>query len=131
MINGSEDERRTIRVVVADDHDALRRALLALLRAEPDLEVVGEATDGQEAVELALLTKPDVVLMDVSMPHCNGVEATRGMRAELPEVRVVGLSMYGGESMASLMIEAGAAAYLPKDAPYEAVVAAIRGESFP
>jgi len=104
--------------------------LLQLLRAEPDLEVVGEASDGQEAVELALLTRPDVVLMDVSMPHCNGVEATRGMRAELPDVRVVGLSMYAGEAMAALMIEAGAAAYLPKDAPFEAVVAAIRGDSY-
>jgi DNA-binding NarL/FixJ family response regulator len=122
---------RKIRVVVADDHDVLRKALLQLLAAESDVEVVGEATDGQEAVELALQTRPDVVLMDVSMPHCNGVEATRGMRAELPGVRVVGLSMFAGEGMASLMIQAGAAAYLPKEAPFEQVIAAIRGEPGP
>jgi DNA-binding NarL/FixJ family response regulator len=65
--------------------------------------------------------------MDLWMPHCNGVDATRAMQAELPEVRVVGLSMYSGNAMAELMLRAGAAVYLPKDAPYEELVAAIRG----
>lgn len=115
-----------IRVLLADDHKILRQGLARLLESEPDIEVVGEAEDGQTAVEMAIETQPDVVVMDVSMPHCNGIDATRGMTAEVPHARVIALSMYEGEGWASKLRAAGAAAYLPKDAAIDHLVSTIR-----
>ncbi len=115
-----------IRVLLADDHKILRQGLVRLLESEPDIEVVGEAADGQAAVELALETQPDVVVMDVSMPFCNGIDATRGMMTELPQTRVIALSMYEGEGWETKLREAGAAAYLPKDAAIDHLVSTIR-----
>jgi len=115
-----------IRVLLADDHKILRQGLVRLLESEPDIEVVGEAADGQAAVELAIETQPDVVVMDVSMPHCNGIDATRGLMTEVPHTRVIALSMYEGEGWAAKLREAGAAAYLPKDAAVERLVSTIR-----
>lgn len=118
---------RTIRVLVADDHAILREGLITLLAEEPQIEVVAEACDGQEAVELALAMHPDVVLMDVTMPLLSGIEATRRIAAELPDVRVIGLSMHQEQDMATAMHEAGAVAYLRKGDSSDNVIAAIRG----
>ena len=115
-----------IRVLLADDHKILRQGLVRLLENEPDIEVIAEASDGQSAVELAIEMQPDVVVMDVSMPHCNGIDATRGLIAEAPHARVIALSMYEGEGWAAKLREAGAAAYLRKDAAIDHLVSTIR-----
>jgi PAS domain S-box-containing protein len=115
-----------IRVLLADDQKILREGLSALLRDQPDLEIVGEAADGAEAVALALAVRPHVVVMDASMPQLNGIEATRRLRTELPGVQVIGLSMYSEHEMAAAMRQAGAAAYLTKDGPVEMLAAEIR-----
>lgn len=115
-----------IRILLADDHKILREGLAGLLRDQPDFEVVSEASDGQMAVELARETEPDVIIMDVSMPRLNGVEATRIIAAEMPQVRVIGLSMHAQEDMAGAMRRAGAVGYVTKGAPSEILTAAIR-----
>jgi PAS domain S-box-containing protein len=114
-----------IRVLIADDHRIFRQGLIALLRAEGGLDVVGEAADGAEAVELARTLRPDVIIMDVAMPNLNGVEATRQIVAELPGLRIIGLSMHEDETIAASMREAGAVAFLTKGGPSDALIAAI------
>ena len=116
-----------IRVLLADDHKVVREGIKLVLAARTGIEVVGEAADGEEAVELALTLRPDVVVMDVFMPRMNGVEATRRIVEQLPGIRVIGLSMHQGEEMAESMRRAGAMSYLSKDGPTEALVATIRG----
>jgi len=115
-----------IRVLVADDHKIVRQGLVGMLDSERDIVVVAEAQDGQEAVALARSARPDVVVMDVSMPRLNGVDATRRITEEVPGVKVIGLSMHEEQDMARGMLAAGAAAYLRKDGPLDALVAAIR-----
>jgi CheY-like chemotaxis protein len=117
----------TVRVLLADDHKILREGLASLLGGIRGIEIIGEAEDGLQAVELALELKPDVVVMDVTMPRLNGVEATRRIMKALPGVRVIGLSMHSEADMAYPMREAGASAYLTKGGPAGALVDAIRG----
>ena len=119
---------RKIRVLLADDHAVLRAGMTSLLNDEPDIEVVGEACDGQMAVELALDLQPDVILMDVTMPRLNGIEATRRIIARLPYARIIGLSMHEQESMGAAMRNAGAKAYLTKDGRCETLMEAIRAQ---
>ena len=114
-----------VRVLVADDHTVVRKGLVEILRKEPGIDVVGEAQDGQQAVEQARLLKPDVVLMDVTMPLMSGIEATRILSSEMPEVRVIGLSMHAQDDMAAQMRGAGAVRYLVKDGPAEDLIKAI------
>ena len=116
---------RKIRVLVADDHQIMRQGLVQLLKEEGAIEVVGEAADGVIAVEMAQRLHPDVVIMDVSMPRMNGIEATERIVSEMPEVRVIGLSMYEKADRGAAMFRAGAAAYLTKDGPSEDLIAAI------
>lgn len=123
---GDERPAGVIHVLLADDHKLVRQGLTSMLQGHADLEVVGEAADGEAALELARRVRPDVVLMDVSMPRLNGIEATRRLAAELPGVRVIGLSMHESQDMAHAMREAGACAYISKDAPTEDLLAAIR-----
>jgi DNA-binding NarL/FixJ family response regulator len=117
---------RRIRVVIADDHPVVRGGLRGMFAAQPDLEVVGEAENGIEAVELAERRRPDVVLMDLRMPRMDGVAATERIRARLPETRVVVLTTYDSDSDILRAVEAGATGYLLKDAPEEDLYGAVR-----
>jgi CheY-like chemotaxis protein len=118
---------RTLRVLLADDHEVVRQGLKGILRDEPDMEVVGEAANGREAVDLAWRLKPDVVIMDVAMPLINGDEATRQVKRHLPQTRVIALSMYDEPERIESMRRAGAEAYVLKTAPSEELLVAIRG----
>jgi DNA-binding NarL/FixJ family response regulator len=114
-----------IRVLLADDHPMVRAALASFFDAVDDVEVIGVAEDGRAAVELTPTLRPDVVLMDYSMPKMNGAEATRRIVSEWPQVRVVGLSMHGAE-LGEQMVEAGAVCCLSKGADLGGIVEAIR-----
>ncbi len=114
-----------VRVLLVDDHAVLRQGLAGLLREQATMDVVGEAGGGHEAVELAVATRPDVILMDVSMPDISGIEATRRITDMLPQTRVIGLSMHEAEDMATAMLKAGAVAYLRKDTQADALLSAI------
>jgi PAS domain S-box-containing protein len=116
-----------IRVLFADDHDVIRHGLIKLVSGQPDIEVVGEAANGKEAVEKALHLRPDVVVMDVSMPEMNGAEAIRCIKTELPEIRVIGLSMYEEKEIIRTMIKAGAESFVSKSASSGKLLKAIYG----
>jgi DNA-binding NarL/FixJ family response regulator len=113
-------------VLIADDHRIVREGLCSLLSREPWIRVVGEAADGPTTVRLARESAPDVIIMDVSMPDLNGIEATRRIVAEVPAVRILALSMYGDRRFVAHMLEAGARGYLLKDCTGEDLVKAIR-----
>ncbi|MCM6775303.1 response regulator transcription factor [Nocardia sp. CDC159] len=115
-----------IRVLLADDHPVVRGGLAALLAAEPDVEVAGEAGDGEQAVALALTLRPDVVLMDLRMPRLHGAAATARILAQLPETRVLVLTTYDTDADIVRAVEAGAAGYLLKDTPRPELAAAVR-----
>lgn len=118
--------KERIRVVLVDDHAVMRQGLRSLLKALADIEIVGEASNGEAAVHLIRSVHPDVVLMDVSMPGMDGIQATRIVHSELPDVQVIGLSMFQEKEQAAAMREAGAVDYLTKSGPSDSVVAAIR-----
>jgi DNA-binding NarL/FixJ family response regulator len=107
----------------------VRSALVQMLRAEDGIEMIGEAADGEEGVGMALLLRPDVVLMDVSMPGIGGIEATRHIKSALPDTRVIGLSMHRLDGTEGTMRDAGADIYLTKDRPPEELLAAIKGST--
>src|SRR5690606_18726044 len=106
-----------IKVLLVDDHAVLRDGLSSLISLEPDMEVVGEARDGEEAINLVESTRPDVVLMDINMPGMSGVEAIRRIHARHPQVAVLVLTMYDRDEYLYESIRAGATGYLLKDAP--------------
>jgi putative two-component system response regulator len=112
--DGAETHRRVQRVLICDDSATSRRVLGDLIRLDPELELVGEASDGAECIELARRLAPDVVLMDITMPVMDGVEATRRLRELLPSTRVVALTSHGGEGTVVRMVEAGASSYALK-----------------
>lgn len=118
---------RTIRLLLVDDHKIMRQGLARLLSTEVDIELIGEAGDGQEALELARQLRPDVIVMDVSMPRMDGIKATRHILQQHPHTRIIGLSMHEQDDMAQAMLEAGAAVYLTKGGPSESLFEAIRG----
>ena len=115
-----------IRVLVADDHPIVRSGIVALLAAADDIEVVGEASNGREAVDLALSLSPELVLMDLRMPELDGDEATALILAASPTTRVVVLTTYETDASILTAIEAGASGYLLKAAPQEEILAGIR-----
>jgi len=116
---------KPIRLILADDHALLRQGTAELLRREPDLEVIGEASNGLEAVELARHLRPDLVAMDVRMPTLSGLEATRRLREVAPEVRVLVLTAYDEDQYVFSLLQAGASGYLLKSAPVSELVKAI------
>jgi DNA-binding NarL/FixJ family response regulator len=115
-----------IRVLIADDHTIVRQGLVGILKSSDDVEVVGEAGDGAEAVEKSLKLKPDVVVLDVSMPHLSGLEAARRIREALPGTRVLVLTMHDDEEYVLKMVRAGASGYLLKDSAASELIAGIR-----
>jgi DNA-binding NarL/FixJ family response regulator len=115
----------SIKILLADDHKITRQGLRSLLEKEPDMEVVAEAEEGRTTVRLAREHLPDVVVMDVSMPDLNGMEATRQIRAELPNVKVIALSMHSDNLFVSEMLKSGASGYLLKDCAFEELARAI------
>ncbi|MCC2641418.1 MAG: hypothetical protein K0S45_1831 [Nitrospira sp.] len=124
--------RSALRVLLADDHAMVRQGLRSILEAYQDVAVVGEAADGEEAVELAGLLAPDVIVMDVNMARMDGIEATRRIKAHWPRMVVIGLSVSTRGQVESLLMEAGASCYVSKEAAgdqlYGAIVAAVRQE---
>ena len=115
----------TIRLMLADDHRMLREGLSRSMR-EQGFDIVGEAGDGAEAVSLALNVRPDVILMDVTMPEIDGVEACRQVRAQLPDTKVVMLTMHADQGVLTSAIRAGATGYLVKDCSTEEIASAVR-----
>ncbi len=117
---------RSARILIADDHDLVRDGYQRMLDREPDLEVVGEATNGREAVELSRELGPDLVLMDVRMPEMDGIEATRKIKGELPTTSVLVVTTYDNPDYLFEAVEAGAAGYVLKDAPKSQLLGAVR-----
>lgn len=115
-----------MRVLIADDHTMVRESLVGVLRAEADIEVVAQAADGIEALEQAELTRPDVVVADLSMPRLNGIEVVRRLRERLPDTRVLVLTMHQEDEYVLQAVRAGAAGYLVKDSAASELVAAVR-----
>ncbi|MFB0505258.1 MAG: response regulator [Thermodesulfobacteriota bacterium] len=126
--------RQKTRVLIAEDHTIVRQGLSALINRQPDMQVVGEAQDGKEAVEKTKELCPDVVLMDIAMKHMNGLEATARIKKMAPEVKVLVLTMYENEEYIFQILRAGASGYLLKEAPMTDLIAAIKavnsGESY-
>ena len=115
-----------IRILLADDHVMLRQGTVEMLRKEADIEVVGEADNGQQAIDLTLRLRPDIVVMDVRMPVLSGIEATRRLREAMPEVQVLVLTAYDDDQYIFSLLQAGASGYLLKTAPVNELVNAIR-----
>ena len=116
---------RPVRVLIADDHTVVREGLVSLLALLPGIDVVGAAVDGDDAVSKACELHPDVVLMDLNMPRCNGVEATERLRKDQPEVKVVVLTTYSDDEWVFSALQAGARGFLTKDAGAEEIHRAI------
>jgi NarL family two-component system response regulator LiaR len=117
----------TVRLLIIDDHDVVRQGLRLYLKRDPEIEVVGEAADGEEAVQLARSLRPDVVLMDPLMPRMEGIEATEAIRTELPEVETVALTSVLEDGAVTGAIRAGAIGYLLKNTKAEELIRAIKG----
>jgi two-component system response regulator NreC len=122
----SATEQRTIRVLLADDHAVLRAGLRALLNAEPDLEVVGEAGDGIDVLEAAARINPDVIVMDIQMPRMSGLEATKALRERGSDVKVLILTMHAESQYLLPLLEAGGSGYVLKSAADTELIEAIR-----
>src|SRR5215471_13165855 len=117
---------KRIRILLADDHAVVRQGFKMILAAQPDFEIVGEAGNGREAVELAEKLRPDVIVMDVAMPELNGIEATRRLQASVPHTRVLALSMHKDSVYVREILRAGARGYLLKDSVAGDLVSAVR-----
>jgi two-component system response regulator NreC len=115
-----------IRVLVADDHTIVREGVRILLEAQPDIEVVGEAADGQEALARVRELQPDIVLIDIAMPNLNGLEATRAIKRDYPNVQTIALTMYESDEYFFQILNAGASGYILKKAASADLLSAIR-----
>lgn len=115
-----------IRIFIADDHPIVREGLRKLIEQQPDMQVVGEASDGRQVLQRAEGERWDLLILDLSLPRVNGIEVLRRLRVEMPELRVVVLSMYPEDQYALRMIEEGAVAYLSKTLPSEHLLRALR-----
>ena len=118
--------KKTIRVLIADDHSIVRRGIKALLATEKDMQVVGEAENGAEAIEKAASLKPDVVLMDLVMPQMDGIEATRRITTEQPGTKILVLTSFAADDKVFPAVKAGALGYLLKDSTPDQLLEAVR-----
>lgn len=123
---GSPEPGTTIRVLVVDDHPPMRIGLVALIKSQPGMDVVAEASDGEEAIEIYDDVRPDVVLMDLRMPGIGGVEAILAIRKKHPDARVIVLSTYDWDEDIHRAIQSGAKSYLLKDMPIEEIASTVR-----
>jgi len=114
-----------IKIIIADDHEIIRTCFSTLFNSLPELTIVAEASNGREAIELARKHKPDVILMDNKMPEITGVEATHIIKKDLPEIKIIGLSMYCEDANIQEFLDAGADTYLLKDCGIEEIQQAI------
>ena len=114
-----------IKILIADDHQLVREGLATLLSDDPNIEVVGQAQDGKEAIENAKKLKPDILIMDIGMPLVNGIEATGILKKKIPELKVIGLTLHAEKNFVRGMLEAGAYGYLFKTCAYEELILAI------
>lgn len=115
-----------VRILLADDHTIVRQGMARLLEEQPDLQVVGEATNGQAVVDMANELKPDIIIMDIAMPRLNGIEAAKRIRKTLPKCKIIILSMYSHEHYIHQLMETGISGYLLKDSSGQDIIKAIR-----
>jgi len=118
--------KKPIRILLADDHTIVRQGLARLLEEQPDLQIVGEAINGQAAVDKALELVPDIIIMDIAMPLLNGIEAAKRVRKILPDCKIIILSMYSHEHYIHQLLETGISGYLLKDSSGQDIIKAIR-----
>jgi two-component system, NarL family, nitrate/nitrite response regulator NarL len=128
------DQKPKIRIILVDDHPFVREGIRACLASRPDLEVVGEVANGAEALEQAKALEPDVIIMDISMPQMNGLEATRQLRQQLPHIRILVLTMHEKREFTTQIIQSGACGYVSKNSSPAELIRAIetvyRGETY-
>ncbi len=121
-----QEAKEQVRVLIADDHPVVREGFRAMLSLDPDVEVVGEANDGLEAVAMAADLRPDVILMDLRMPNLDGMEATRRIKAQYPSIAIVVLTIYDNDAYVIDAVRAGASGYLLKDASRDLLIHTLR-----
>lgn len=126
LLIGNPTPSTKLRVVLVDDHGVVRDGLKRLIDAEHDMQVIGEAADGRQAIDIVATTKPDIVVMDVSLGTISGAQATREIRQRCPAMKVLALTMHEDRSYIQEMIQAGAAGYLVKRAAGEELIGAVR-----
>jgi DNA-binding NarL/FixJ family response regulator len=115
----------SIKIIVVDEHKILREGLSTLIAKQPEMEIIGEATDGREAIQLLEKLVPDLILMDVTMPNLNGIEATRKIKLKNPDIEIIALSLHSDRRYVLGMIDAGASGYLLKECAFDELVLAI------
>jgi DNA-binding NarL/FixJ family response regulator len=116
----------SIKIIIADDHKIIREGLCGLLEKEEDLQIIAQAQDGRETIELVKKHSPDVIIMDIGMPGLNGIEATRHIASEYPKVKIIALSMHSDKKFVKEMLKAGASGYLLKNCAFEELDKAVR-----
>ena len=125
-VNSMGHSFKKTRIIVADDHHLVRQALVSLLEKQPDFEVIAQAADGEEAVNGARKTIPDVIIMDISMPKLSGLEATRLIKSQYPQIGILALTVHSDNEHVLSILQAGAGGYLTKTASDSEIVQAIR-----